>query len=239
VFRFGSAFAAAVVGGVLAAAAQNPPPNAAQTVWDGVYTEMQAARGEARYRAACSSCHDGGPRRGDPFMRDWSGSDVGSLIARMQASMPPGAPGSLPDADYLDIAAYMLRANDLPAGRTELTAEAARNIRVEGRNGPEPVPNFALVRVVGCLTAGPGADWTLASASAPARTRNPAPSTGDELTAARAVSLGDERFRLQNVYPRPEAYVGHRIEAKGFLIRDPAGNRINATSVQTAAPTCP
>ncbi|MBI2186237.1 MAG: cytochrome c [Acidobacteria bacterium] len=209
------------------------------TVWDGVYTEAQAARGEARYRMTCAGCHDDGPRRGEAFMRDWSGSDVASLFARIRASMPPGAPGTLADAEYLEIVAYLLRVNDFPAGRAELDATAADATRIQGRNGPEPVPNFSLVRMVGCLTAGPGGDWTLLRASAPVRTRNPAASTGEELTAAHAAALGSQTFRLQNLYPRPDAYTGHRIEAKGFLIRDPAGDRINATAAQTLAPTCP
>ena len=34
--------------------------------------------------------------------------------------MPAGAPGSLTDAEYIDIIAYMLRVNDFPAGREEL-----------------------------------------------------------------------------------------------------------------------
>ena len=74
-------------------------------------------------------------------MRDWSGSDVGSLFARTKASMPPGEPGSLSDAEYLDVVAYMLRVNDFPAGREELRAETVGSIRVEGRSGPEAVPN--------------------------------------------------------------------------------------------------
>jgi uncharacterized membrane protein YcgQ (UPF0703/DUF1980 family) len=41
-----------------------------------------------------------------------------------------------------------------------------------------------------------------------------------------------------NVYPRPEAYAGHKVEAKGFLIRDPTGDRLNATAVQSLAPRC-
>ena len=210
-----------------------------KTVWDGTYTDAQAARGEARYRASCSGCHDEGPRRGEAFMRDWSGSDLGGLVTRMKTSMPPGAPGSLSDADYLDIAAYMLRVNDFPAGRDELTSATVPAIRVEDRGGPGPVPNFTLVRVVGCLSAGPGSDWTVVNAGAPVRTRNPAASTGDERTEAEATAKGGETLRLQNVYPRPEAYTGHRVEAKGFLIRDPAGDRINATAVQTLAPRCP
>ena len=208
-----------------------------RTVWDGVFTDAQAARGEERYRASCSRCHDEGPRRGEPFMRDWSGSDVGSLFARTKASMPAGAPGSLTDAEYFDIIAYMLRVNDFPAGREELRSETG-SIRIEGRNGPEPVPSFALVRVVGCLAAGPGTDWTMTNGSEPARTRNPAASTGEELKGSEATALGSAIFRLMNVYPRPEAYTGHKVEAKGFLIRDPSGDRINATAVQSLAPRC-
>ena len=209
-----------------------------RTVWDGAYTAAQAARGELRYRATCSSCHNDGPRRGEAFMRDWSGSDVGSLFARTKASMPPGAPGSLADAEYLDVVAYMLRVNDFPAGGEELRLETAGTFRVEGRNGPEPVPNFALVRVVGCLSSGPGTDWTVSYGSTPVRTRNPAASTGDELKGSEAAALGDATFRLLNVYPRPDAYVGHKVEAKGFLIRDPNGDRINSTAVQSLAPRC-
>jgi hypothetical protein len=152
--------------------------------------------------------------------------------------MPPGAAGSLTDAEYLELIAYMLRVNDFPAGRDELRSETAGNIRVEGRNGPEPVPNFALVRVVGCLGAGPGTDWTVSNGSEPARTRNPAASTGDELNGSQAIALGTATFRLMNVYPRPEAYAGHKVEAKGFLIRDPTGDRLNATAVQSLAPRC-
>jgi mono/diheme cytochrome c family protein len=218
--------------------AQEPAKTTARTVWDGAYTEAQAARGEARYRATCSGCHDEGPRRGEGFMRDWSGSDVGSLFARTKASMPPGAPGSLTDAEYLDIVAYMLRVNEFPSGRDELRSETVGTIRVEGRNGPEPVPNFALARVVGCLAAGPGTDWTVTNGSAPARTRNPAASTGEELKGSEATVLGSATFRLMNVYPRPEAYTGHKVEAKGFLIRNPNGDQINTTAVQSLAPRC-
>jgi hypothetical protein len=171
-------------------------------------------------------------------MRDWSGSDVGSLFARTKASMPPGAPGSLTDAEYFDIVAYMLRVNEFPSGREELKSETAGSIRVDGRNGPEPPPNFSLVRVVGCLAAGPGTDWTVTSGSEPFRTRNPSASTGEELKGSEGTALGNATLRLMNVYPRPEAYVGHKVEAKGFLIRDPNGDRINATAVQSLAPRC-
>jgi uncharacterized membrane protein YcgQ (UPF0703/DUF1980 family) len=78
----------------------------------------------------------------------------------------------------------------------------------------------------------------LADAGEPVRTKNPAASKDDELKNSEAAALGTQTFRLLNVYPTPDPYRGHKVEAKGFLIRDPGGNRINVTSVQTLAPRC-
>jgi cytochrome c5 len=221
------------------AQAQEPATNAGRkTVWDGVYTDAQAARGKTQYESRCSSCHREGPREGDAFMRDWSETNVDGLFDQISRTMPADAPSSLSDDAYLDLVAYMLQVNAFPAGRNELNADVIKSIRIEGRNGPGPVPNFALVRTVGCLAQGPDAAWTLADASEPVRTKNPAASKGDELNESEAVALGAQTFHLLNVYPRPDPYKGHKVEAKGFLIRDPGGNRINVTSVQTLAPRC-
>ena len=230
-----------VTSGVSARPAQGQEPaknTDRKTVWDGVYTDAQAARGQTQYEARCSSCHRQGPRKGDAFMRDWSGTDVDGLFSQIKALMPADAPSSLSDNAYLDIVAYMLRVNAFPAGRNELSADALKSIRIEGRNGPGPVPNFALVRTVGCLAQGPDTAWMLADAGEPVRTKNPAASRDDELKDSEAVASGTQTFRLLNVYPSPDPYKGHKVEAKGFLIRDPGGNRINVTSVQTLAPRC-
>ena len=171
-------------------------------------------------------------------MRDWQGTNLDGLFSQIKTTMPAGAPSSLTDQAYVDIVAYMLQVNAFPAGRSELSADATRTIRIEGKGGPGPVPNFALVQLVGCLAPGPDADWTLSNATEPVRTKDPAASTDDELKSSQAVALGMQSFRLLNAYPRPDAYKGHKVEAKGFLIRDPAGNRINVTSVQSLAPRC-
>ena len=221
------------------AQAHKPAENTdGKTVWDGAYTDAQGARGKTQYEASCSSCHRDGPRRDDAFMRDWSGTDVGSLFNQIRVAMPPDAPSSLSDNAYLDIVAYMLQVNAFPAGRHELNADVIKSIRIEGRNGPEPVPNFALVRVVGCLAQGPDTAWILVDAGEPVRTKNPAASKDDELKNSEAAALGTQAFQLLNVYPGPDPYKGHKVEAKGFLIRDPGRNRINVTSVQTLASGC-
>jgi cytochrome c5 len=228
-----------IVAGALTTEAQEPArPAEGKTVWDGIYTTAQAGRGQAQYEMTCRSCHREGPRRGEAFMRDWQGTGLDGLFSQIKGSMPPTAPGSLNDAAYLDIVAYMLQTNTFPAGASELTAGAIKSIRVEGKNGPEPVPNFALVQVVGCLADGPDASWIVGSATEPLRTKDPSSSTDDDLKTSQAAALGSKTFQLLNVYPRPDAYKGHKVEAKGFLIRDPNGDRLNVTSVQSLAPGC-
>lgn len=228
-----------LVAGVVTARAQEPAKVDGRTVWDGVFSAEQAARGQAQYEKSCRSCHREGPRKDEAFMRDWQGTGLDGLFEQIKKTMPASAPGSLSDATYFDIVAYVLQVNTFPSGPAELTAEAIKGIRVEGKDGPGPVPNFALVQVIGCLAPGPQSDWTLGNASEPLRTKDPTPSAGEELTTSRASALGSLTFQLLNVYPRPDAYKGNKVEAKGFLIRDPNGDRLNVTSVQSLAPACP
>ena len=221
-----------------------------RTVRDGVFTPDQAARGRERYEASCQRCHGidlaGGAGRsltGDVFLRDWTGLTLDSLFERMQ-SMPPDGSESLGADAYVDIITYVLERNGFPAGGDELSTGFLNAVRVEGEEGPGVVPNFALVRVVGCLRGSAADGWRLADASAEVRTADPEPSAGDELRAVQAIPLGDRAFQLMYVFPSPEAYVGHMVETKGLLIRgasDSAGgaaDSLNVTSVQSLAPRC-
>jgi hypothetical protein len=222
---------------VRSASAAEPAGPEGATVWAGVYTDAQAGRGKTQYEASCSPCHRGGPRTSEPFMRDWSGSDVDGLFRQIKSSMPAGAPSSLSDQTYLEIVAFVLQANGFPSGSAELDVGALKGIRIEGKGGPEPVPNFALVQAIGCLSAGSSTTWILADASEPVRTKDPAASSDGALPDWPAAP-GTQTFELMNVYPRPDALKGHKVEAKGFLIREPGGNRINVTSVRSVAPRC-
>jgi mono/diheme cytochrome c family protein len=212
--------------------------SAAKTVWDGVYTAAQAARGKATYEGRCLACHRDGPRKDAAFMRDWNGSDVESLFDRIKMSMPAGAPASLSDNEYVDLVAFLLEANAFPAGTDELGLARIAGIRIEGRNGPEPVPNFALVQSVGCLAQASDRGWVLMRATEPERTKDPQASTEDDRRHAVEVALGSATFGLMNVYPAPDLYTGHRVEAKGLLIREGGATRINVTSIQSLDARC-
>jgi cytochrome c len=125
-------------------AGQDKPP---QSVWDGVYLDSQAARGEAGYREACASCHgakmEGSgqmpPLAGSEFTSNWNGMSVGDLLEKIQLSMPADRPGQLSKQQCADILAYILKFNQFPAGSRELPpdADALRNVRFEAQKTPK------------------------------------------------------------------------------------------------------
>jgi mono/diheme cytochrome c family protein len=115
------------------------PEAESRSVWDGVYTEDQAKRGEAIYRKECAACHGavltGGesapPLTGGPFLANWNGLTMGDLFDRIRKTMPQTNPGRLTRQQDADILAFMLSVNKFPAGKTELyrQSEMLKEIR--------------------------------------------------------------------------------------------------------------
>lgn len=112
--------------------AQSATPGVARTVWDAVYTEGQARRGEAAFAQSCASCHaeDLRGRSTAPSLVEesfaflWGDLTVGELFSRTRTKMPSDRPGSLPPETYADIVAFLLQKNGFPAGATEMAAVA-------------------------------------------------------------------------------------------------------------------
>jgi quinoprotein glucose dehydrogenase len=102
------------------------------SVWDGVYTQDQAKRGETQYKQECATCHgdmlEGNgqteraqslkrmlpPLSGDVFMGTWN---------KIRRTMPRDNPGKITLEQSADILAYMLKFNGFPAGKAELPAD--------------------------------------------------------------------------------------------------------------------
>ena len=114
-----------------------PPPGGGE-----VYTETQAARGEAVYQNHCAFCHledlsgfRGLPLTGSEFIARWNepGVTLENFLSFVTSAMPQEEPGTLRPQEYLDVVAYILQANSYPAGDSELTAEPSvlRRIRIE------------------------------------------------------------------------------------------------------------
>ena len=111
-----------------------------RSVFDGVYTDAQAARGAQQYGTRCLVCHGAAlegntlsPPLTGRFIADWAGMTLGDLFDNMANTMPLYRPGSLARDVNADILAYILRINNYPAGAQELSAapEALKAIRFE------------------------------------------------------------------------------------------------------------
>lgn len=105
----------------------------ARTIWDGVYTEAQARRGEAIYFDHCARCHsstlaggvDGAaPLTGPTFKGNWNGVPLGAMADRIRQTMPADKPATLSRQQTADVLTFILRANKAPAGKVELSRQA-------------------------------------------------------------------------------------------------------------------
>jgi PQQ-dependent dehydrogenase (s-GDH family) len=110
---------------------RTPPANAA--IAGGIapqFTAAQAAAGRTAYNANCAVCHGstltngtmGTPLAGPYFQKMWTGRSVRAFYDRAHKTMPPAAPGSLPQEVYANIIAYILEVNAFKPGDKPLTA---------------------------------------------------------------------------------------------------------------------
>ncbi len=107
---------------------------------DGVYSEEQARRGGRVYRQTCASCHgddlDGGDMgpglASSSFVQGWDGAPLSELMLFTRETMPQDNPSGLSVEQYIDVLAYILQANNFPAGDSELGGDLEQ-IRIENR----------------------------------------------------------------------------------------------------------
>jgi alcohol dehydrogenase (cytochrome c) len=104
-------------------AAQRPAAPA-RKVSDGVFSAAQALAGSRVYRDRCAACHGAefAPAQGVPavqgaaFLANWRGRTLAELFSLMRTTMPPGAAGTMAEADHLAVLAYILQANGFEPG---------------------------------------------------------------------------------------------------------------------------
>jgi S-disulfanyl-L-cysteine oxidoreductase SoxD len=209
-----------------------------RTVWDGVYTEAQAARGVMAFGQSCSGCHvlaaEGkAPLVGESFWKSFAQKTVGDLLRYVSANMPNGTPGSLSASAYQDIVALLLKSNAFPSGTTELEPNTIADVQIVPKDGSTELPANALVRVVGCL-ARSGADWVVTSATSPERAER-VTAAGEDATRP----LGKRTMPLKFVVTHLEPLAGSRVVVSGLLIGTGGVDGINVTAVNRVAPKCP
>ena len=103
-------------------------PLAAQTapakvnVRAGVYTAAQADRGQLVFKEVCETCH--APRYfTGRFLSTYA--TMWDLFDFTRYNMPEDNPASMTDQRYIDVMAYILKVNNIPAGQKELPTDRA------------------------------------------------------------------------------------------------------------------
>jgi cytochrome c5 len=256
--------AASALGCGLLAAPQSST-NVVRAVWGGAYTTEQAERGKVEYERVCTRCHaanfdgvmdatilgDFAPRisiRGNDFMERWRENTVYGLFTYIKSGMPPRTDprSSVPnwsDSTYADVVAYLLQGNGFPAGSRELAPADMRGIRIQEKDGPKPLPSFSMVQITGCMKQLTPGVWELSPAGTPIRIRELEPPTDEELAVSADEPLGNYEYDLQNIGVLGSQFVavdheGHKMQARGVLIRQPPNVRIDVQSFVDVAETC-
>ena len=135
VFAIAAIAVAAMVGSTAMLQAQQ---GAMRSVWSGVYTAAQAARGKELFGNNCAKCHgetlagmdEIPPLQGPHFMADWETQSIADLVQRIHNTMPMDNPGALSSASSTDVVAYLMQANGIPAGDTELPVDASMQSQI-------------------------------------------------------------------------------------------------------------
>ena len=122
------------------------------------FSADQAARGSELYQQNCSACHLANltgsfeaPNLADTgFRSNWANRRVDEFVEMLQRTMPPQAPGSLDQSQYLDISAFLLEANNISASATALSLSAGSVLFLDNKAGAArvlerrtPVPGLA------------------------------------------------------------------------------------------------
>lgn len=212
------------------------------SIWDGVFTSGQASRGAAYVLDNCSGCHgtrlegtvEGRPLVGEPFWNSWSERTVDSLLDYVSTNMPYSMDGrlegSLPEATYVDIVAYMLERSGLPAADRELTWDSGEGVEIVPQDGPGELPEGALAEVVGCLAREDG-QWLLTQATRPMRSESAPEASADS-------PLGNREIALMYLFVPLDSYAGHKMVARGLLIGEGGVDGLNVSTVSSVSETC-
>jgi mono/diheme cytochrome c family protein len=237
------AFLGAAVISLVAGAEQAVSGQAgSKTVWDGVFTEAQAARGRTLYAQHCAQCHGAGLQggeykslTGDRFWTDYQETTVDYVLGQMSKNMPHSEDGSLKGtlgaSVYADIMAHILSANGFPAGTRELAADAVVGVQIVKKEGPGELPAGSLAHVVGCLAKGEGRNWTVQRGSRPVRILS-----GGAVDAS--LPLGDRGFSLMFVLTSLDKFVGHKVSVRATLMGEGGVKGLNVQRVESVSATC-
>ena len=130
------------------------------------YTREQAERGRAIYATHCTACHGMRLESGTApalvgtfFRQKWSRTrvNVDDLYFIVSTTMPPQQANVLSETDYLEVMAFILAENGVPAGSEPLRAEYLGSIQLP-QDDITPAPAFLAGKRKAPIGQGPTQD---------------------------------------------------------------------------------
>ena len=122
------------------------------------FTAAQVEAGRTAFRDTCLMCHGADLRQmpnavlaAPEFGARWTGRNTTDLLIQLRATMPPEAPGSLPEATYLGVIAYLLQTNGFAANNAPLTAATSAVIGSDALAPARPAAEPIGVTVAGAV----------------------------------------------------------------------------------------
>jgi mono/diheme cytochrome c family protein len=91
----------------------------------GLYSEAQAERGRTVFTNVCAECHEMEDLTNEDFRQNWDGTTLYELFDLIRTTMPDEEPGTLTPQQYVDVTAYVLQLNKLPAGPADFAGDSA------------------------------------------------------------------------------------------------------------------
>jgi mono/diheme cytochrome c family protein len=106
----------------------------------GVYTDVQAKRGQQVYAGSCASCHQPTSHTGATYSQNWDRHALSDLFKYVSTQMPQDNPGVLDPNDAADVVAFLLKIYAMPAGTSELAPDtvALKKILIDSRTTRPP-----------------------------------------------------------------------------------------------------
>ncbi len=112
----------------------------AQAKMVGGYTSAQASHGATVYTQYCVQCHGGHLQgesapalSGQTLHSAYGGGTAAQLYDFISRQMPQNAPGTLSQAQYLDVTAYILSRNGFPSGNSPLNINSLSQVRMSAQ----------------------------------------------------------------------------------------------------------
>lgn len=122
----------------------------AQQALPPTYSDSQALRGREWFVSVCQACHETKDMTSPDFKVKWAGRTAFDLFEIISTTMPEEEPGTLTQRTYVDIVAYLMQLNGVPAGTTALAAEqsalSSTRLTFVPHATPSASPHFRLRR---------------------------------------------------------------------------------------------